>query len=84
MGTGREVGRVMGFHRGRFVCALRGSDLGTKSGPVGRRSCDGGRSAALPLVSTSRPVRADVAREIFAVALALLMAIGCAAVGGSP
>lgn len=38
----------------------------------------------MPLVSTSRPVRADVAREIFAVALALLMAIGCAAVGGSP
>ena len=82
MGTGREVGRGMGVDRGRFVCASRGSDLGTKSGPVGLRSCDCGRTAALPLVGTSRPVRADVAREIFDVALARLMAIGCAVAGG--
>jgi len=82
MGTGREVGRVMGFNRGRLVCASRGSDLGTKSGPVGLRSCDCGRTAALPLVSTSRPVRTGVVREIFDVAMALLMAIGCAVAGG--
>jgi hypothetical protein len=51
---------------------------------VNRLAADSGRTATLPLVGTSRMVRADGAREICDLALALLMAIGCAAVGRSP
>ena len=49
---------------------------------MNRLAADSGRTAALPLGGTSRLVCADGAREIFEVALALLMAIGCAGAGG--